>query len=60
MPNKLADSKQRISSSQDKKLISRLQSIADNEGISLTEALKRAIEKLVADYEHETKQKKKS
>ncbi len=59
MPNKLADTKQRISSSQDKKLIERVQLIAESEGISFTEALKRALEKLVADYENEKQTRKK-
>ena len=57
MPNKLSDAKQRISSSLEKKLVKRMQKLADMEGITLTEVLKRAIEKLVADYEREKKSK---
>ena len=59
MPGKLADNKQRISSSQEKKLVERVQKIAHAEGISFTEALRRALEKLVEDYEIDKKNKNK-
>lgn len=59
MPGKLADNKQRISSSQEKKLVERVQKIAHAEGISFTEALRRALEKLVEDYESDKKNKNK-
>ena len=59
MPNKLSDSKQRISSSQEKKLLSRVKAIAKEQGMSFTEALRLAMEKLVAEYENNKKTQKK-
>ena len=59
MPGKLSDKKQRISSSQEKKLVEQVQKIAQAEGISLTEALRRALKKLVEDYESDKKRKTK-
>lgn len=58
MPNKLSDTKQRISSSQEKKLVRRVKAIANEQGMSFTEALRLAMEKLVAEYENKKTYKK--
>lgn len=58
MPNKLSDTKQRISSSQEKKLVRRVKAIANEQGMSFTEALRLAMEKLVAEYESKKTHKK--
>jgi len=58
MPNKLSDTKQRISSSQEKKLVRRVKAIANEQGMSFTEALRLAMEKLVAEYENKKTHKK--
>lgn len=57
MANKLSDGKRRISSAQDKKLIAKVQKLADEMNITFTDALKMALENLIAEYEHEKKSK---
>jgi len=59
MANKLSAEKKRISSAQDRKLVERVQKIADKMNITFTDALKLALENLISEHENEKKKQKK-
>lgn len=59
MPNKLSDTKQRISSSQEKKLVRRVKAIANEQGMTFTEALRLSMEKFATEYENKKTHKRK-